>query len=181
MWVHSLVSLTLLLALAGCESDPVAECKGDPACICGEGIDAPPNEGQNHVPDQFLQTYKANPPATGPHWPFWDTTWGNYLSDQPTPLDRERWLHNLEHGGIVLLYNCPQGCPADTAQLVAIKNGRRPDKFGAVRVIVNPDKLMPKKFAAVAWGYRWQGDTIDAATINCFIDARYDKAPESVP
>jgi hypothetical protein len=40
---------------------------------------------------------------------------------------------------------------------------------------------MPHKVAAVAWGWRWQGDAVDMPAMRCFIDARYDRAPESIP
>jgi hypothetical protein len=177
MSARSLVSFLALFALAACEEEVVnGDCAGDPACLCG-GVDSPPFEGANHVIEPLAVTYKANPPASGNHWGAWDTTWGNYTM----PLVPERWVHNLEHGGVVLLYNCPSGCANDVAALTAIKNGLRPDKFGARRVIITPFPGMPRPFAAVAWNWRWQGDTVDAQAINCFIAARYDKAPESVP
>src|SRR5438874_10299053 len=100
--------------------------------------------------------------------------WGFY----PAAVQREYWVHNLEHGGIVLLYNCASGCQADVDHLRAIFSSTTPDQFNEVRMIVTPDPLMPRRFAAVAWGYRWQGDTVDEAAIRCFIAARYDKAPE---
>ena len=68
--------------------------------------------------------YVHNPPASGDHWP-WPATWGVHNE----VLAREWWVHNLEHQGIVLLYNCPapdagaytdggqapNDCPAPTA------------------------------------------------------------------
>lgn len=30
-----------------------------------------------------------------------------------TVIPAEYWRHNLEHGSIVVLYKCPQGCDAD--------------------------------------------------------------------
>jgi hypothetical protein len=137
-----------------------------------------------HIDPPAMITYRDNPPASGNHYPV-PSPWGIFT------VPRETWVHNLEHGGIVLLYNCPSacdtdagctdGCDADVQKLIAIRGGRKPDLFNEVRVLITPDSLMPHKFAAIAWGWRWQGEAVDAAEINCFIDARYDKAPESIP
>lgn len=185
--------LAIALACAGCGASglggPSSACDGgDPSCpfACGPGIDAPPFEGRTHVscvPSGGTYaavppvTYAANPPASGNHCPIWFTPWGP-TSEVVRP---EQWVHNLEHGAVVLLYNCPSGCPDVVNQLVAIRNGTPPDRFNEQRILITADPLMPHKVAAVAWGYRWQGDKVDAATVSCFIKARYDHGLESIP
>ena len=68
----------------------------------------------DHLPETDAGiSYSENPPSSGPHWPFWEQTWGEHSDVVP----RERWVHNLEHGGVILLYNCPQGCDAELAVL----------------------------------------------------------------
>jgi hypothetical protein len=143
---------------------------------CGPGVDTPALEGDTHVPAGTAVSYANNPPHSGSHWPN-PMPWGSY----DPALAREYWVHNLEHGGIVLAYNCPGGCAAEVDQLKAIRNGLKPDYYNAVRVIVTPDATMPRKFAALSWGWRWQSDTLDADLVRCFIAARYDQAPESLP
>jgi len=96
-------------------------------------------------------------------------------------MPREKWMHNLEHGGIVLLYNCPSGCSNVLDALTNIRLSQPPDKYNVIRILVVPDAKMPHQVAAVSWGWRWQGDTVDTAAIQCFINARYDRAPESLP
>jgi hypothetical protein len=150
---------------------------GPDAHHCGPGIDTPPLEPAIHVPEGSDITYQANPPASGPHY-FPTAEWDVYA--QPVP--RGNWVHNLEHGGIVLSYNCPDGCADDVASFVALRAERKPDRFGLVRVIVTPDPLMPRRLAALAWGWRWLSESaVDAPTVRCFIAARYDRAPESFP
>jgi hypothetical protein len=90
-------------------------------------------------------------------------------------------VHNLEHGGVVLAYNCPAGCDDVVAELTALWQSTPPDRFNEQRLLVLPDTAMPHKVAAIAWGWRWQGETVDTAAVRCFIDARYDRAPESIP
>jgi hypothetical protein len=161
--------LAAVLLCAACDD-------GRPELHCGAGFDYPALEPPTHVTEGDPTTYKANPPASGMHY-FPTRPWNVY----PTPVPRGYWVHNMEHGGIILLYNCPTDCPDDVAKLVAIVNSRMPDQFGEVRLLVTPDPLMPRRFAALAWGYRWQGDAVDTAAIQCLINARYDRAPESFP
>jgi hypothetical protein len=172
-----LVSVLLLAACDASRSGPACDGGVDCPASCGPGVDSPPFEGAQHVAEPTPVHYNANPPASGSHWPMWQEPWGDY----PMELPRERWVHNLEHGGVVLLYNCPSGCEDVHQALIAIRNGRQPDQYNAVRILVTPDSVMPHKVAAVAWLWRWQGDTVDANAINCFINARYDRAPESLP
>lgn len=179
MWARWLASLAVV-AVAGCGGGAkmnACDDAGPCALSCGAGIDSPPYEGAMHVPEPTPVDYMANPPASGPHWPVWQQPWGAY----PMELPRERWVHNLEHGGIVLLYNCPSGCDGDVAALQAIIDGTPADQYNEQRFILTPDTVMPHKLAAVAWRWRWQGEAVDMATIRCFVQARYDRAPESIP
>ena len=161
-------ALSLVVCLFGCGQDG--------AFSCGSGIDQRPIEGRNHVDPPAMVNYRDNPPASGDHYPV-PAAWG--VAQAPIP--REQWVHNLEHGGIVLLYNCPSSCQSDVDHFTRIRSARPADIFHEVRILITSDTPMPHKFAAIAWGWRWQGDAIDEKTINCFIDARYDKAPESIP
>jgi hypothetical protein len=147
------------------------------AYACGPGVDSPAYEGNMHVVEPTPVSYQANPPASGPHWPQWQEPWGPY----PSELPRERWVHNLEHGGIVLLYNCPNGCPDVVTQLGVLRDATPPDQYNEQRIIITPDSVMPHQVAAAAWLWRWQGDAVDMQALRCFIDARYDRAPESIP
>jgi len=157
----------------------------DDACplVCGDGIEAVPDEGNLHVAFGTPVMYKHDPPASGPHWPY-PAPWGVH----PEVVQREWWVHNLEHQGIVLLYDCPGGdggavdaCPSDIDQLIAIRNGRQPDVFNEVRILITPDPLLKTRFAAIAWDWVWTGDTLDVNTVNCFIDTRYGRGPEPIP
>ncbi len=88
---------------------------------CAPAIVPVPDDGRYHLPFCTPITYNHDPPASGPHWP-WPAPWGPHHEVVP----REWWVHNLEHGGIVLLYNCPYpsdgGVPDGSAG-----GGRMPD------------------------------------------------------
>jgi hypothetical protein len=173
-----LVSLALAGLLSSACGGHATCAPGDATCAlrCGHGIDSPPIEGHLHVDPPATVSYRANPPASGNHYPV-PADWGLHAD----PVQPEQWVHNLEHGGIVLLYDCPSGCDAEVQQLDALRTSRPVDEFREVRILITPYTAMQHKFAAVAWGWRWQGDTVDETAIRCFIDARYDRGPEQVP
>jgi hypothetical protein len=150
---------------------------------CSPAVEAVPDEGAIHVAYGTPVVYKHNPPASGPHWPF-PAPWGFH----PEGVAREWWVHNLEHQGIVLLYNCPGGdagavnaCSTEIDQLRLLALSRQPDQFNEVRIVITPDPLLPKRFAAVAWDWDLLADSFDMAAFQCFIDARYGRGPEQIP
>lgn len=112
-------------------------------------------------------SYPDPPPTSGPHNPCW-AAWG--IHDEP--LAPERWVHNLEHGGVVFLYNCPAGCDAELATIKDIATTR------ARTVVAAYDKL-PKRFAVVSWGHRLVSDCLDGPAFTAFYKAHVDRAPES--
>ncbi|MEZ4237280.1 MAG: DUF3105 domain-containing protein [Myxococcota bacterium] len=111
--------------------------------------------------------YSDPPPAGGPHDPCW-AAFG--VHDEPVPDDN--WVHNLEHGAVVLLSDCTD-CDADRAALAEIATDR---PF----VLVTPYSGMPKPFAAVAWGVRMLTGCVDPEAIVAFHDAHVDQGPESL-
>jgi hypothetical protein len=112
--------------------------------------------------------YGELPPAGGPHNPCWDD-YG--VHDELLPP--ENWVHNLEHGGVVYLYDCPDGCDAEVSMLEDFV-GERP------RAILTRFDGLTTRFAVVAWGYRLMTDELDLDAFRAFYDAHADRAPESV-
>lgn len=66
-----------------------------------------PNLGNFHLSaiDEPHTPYNSAPPSSGPHFGG-IAPWG--VSDEVFPA--ELFVHNLEDGGVVLLYNCADGC-----------------------------------------------------------------------
>ena len=65
-----------------------------------------PDEGRGHVAPGIRVHYQDYPPTSGMHWPS-PAPWG--VSE--LELSSETWVHNLEHGGVVILYHCGTPCP----------------------------------------------------------------------
>ena len=75
------------------------------------------DQGNQHLSavDEPHVPYNTTPPTSGPHMPgLWK--WG--VSEEPVP--NEWQIHNLEDGGVVIQYDCPDGCPDITAELTAL-------------------------------------------------------------
>ncbi len=61
--------------------------------------------GREHLaPGQTYDFYNSDPPTTGPHAPL-PAEWGVH----DLPVAREVLPHNMEHGGVVVLYDCSAG------------------------------------------------------------------------
>jgi hypothetical protein len=118
-------------------------------------IQAPPYLQQ---PGEAHPAYTSNPPTSGPRLPFL-ADWGPHAL--PVPLELQ--AHNLEHGGVLLQYNCPQGCPETAAKLEALAKSHD-------LVIAAPYPFMPPGFALTAWGHLETLDRYDEAAIRRFID-----------
>lgn len=160
------------------------------ACSGPSGDDMPPPNMCNakivvedpaapvHVPVGTQIEWSNNPPTSGMHYPYW-AAWNR----QYAMLDRGYYVHNLEHGGVVLLYRCDAGCPDVVAQLVQVANGLAKDpSCGAAlphRVIITGDPLLPAEVqvAAVTWGHAYTAECYDAY-IGTFAQDHYNQGPE---
>jgi hypothetical protein len=183
-----------------CNGGYVNSDAGDACPLNCAGVVPVADEGRSHIPFCTEFPYVANPPASGSHW-YWPAIWGVHQEVLP----REWWVHNLEHGGVVLLYNCPtngagaepvcddydmgipttrvsdKGCMNEITQLSLMYSQHPLDEFGEVRIVVTSDPLLPTKFGAVAWDWSWTSDVFDPVAIQCLIDARYGRGPEPAP
>jgi hypothetical protein len=169
----------------GCGQTSFPEDGSSDAGVCPEGIVANmPNDQHQHLPIGTPITYPSNPPAGGPHWPVW-ARWG--VHDTPVPL--EYLVHNEEHGGIILFYNCPDGCPDLVTQLTAVLNSQPQDPLCTLegtgvqtRMVLTPDPLLDVPWAAAAWGWTYKelSTCVDTASLQAFINSHYDQGSEKL-
>ena len=123
-----------------------------------------PSLGNRHLsPSEVgLTVYNSDPPVSGPHLPS-IAGWGVH----ETPIPKELQVHNLEDGGVVAQYNCPQTsqeCRTLIEKLAQIV--RRYD-----RTILAPYPGMSHKIALTAWSRIDKFNEFDEARIVKFIDA----------
>ncbi len=166
------------LSLSGCELDQASEALGPCEAIVTE---SPLEPGLHREPGTAIE-WSSNPPVTGEHYVIW-ARWG--LTYQDPPLERGYWLHNAEHGGIVFLFNCPDGCPDEVARLEELARelpvDPRCEEPIHNRTLVTADPLLPPdvRIAAVAWGVSYAATCIDEVTLRQFATDHYGRAPEN--
>ena len=168
--------LCALLACAWCigcagDDEPVATPMEDagsmPECTrCGACPELLPQTSAKHVVGPI--EYAIRPPAGGDHDPCW-ASWGVHADAVP----ERNWVHNLEHGGVVFLHNCPDGCAADLAKLTELANAHE-------RTLLTPYPELRVRFAAIAWGVRLQSDCFDLRAFQAFYDAHFNHGLEAI-
>ena len=135
-----------------------------------------PDQDRDHVePGERHPDYNSVPATSGWHFgqPHGPADWGIYEEALPD----EVLLHNLEHGGVGIQYDCPVGCESLVAKLrgfvVQVLNE-------GTKVILSPYSGMGTKIALTAWTFLDGFDDFDEARIAAFIDAHESSlnAPE---
>lgn len=159
------MNLLLLLACTGYkpvdpESEVCESCGGD--CLS----EVLPESTRNHTSDPV--DYADRPPTNGDHAGCW-AAWGNHSEELPD----ENWVHNLEHGAVVFLWNCPEGCDAEVTELVEYA-----ETLPTGRWIVTPYSLMDWPFAAVSWSHRLLLGCFDLPAMQAFYEENVGHAPE---
>lgn len=145
---------------------------------CNGRIEHFPAEAGVHMPIGTAIEWSSNPPVTGAHYPIW-AAWDRHYQQ----LDRGYYVHDLEHGGVVLLYNCPDGCPDVVDNLLAVVRDAAVDPTceGVVkhRLVVAADPLMPPEVqvAAVAWDELYTAECYDPF-VATFLRAHYRHGTE---
>ena len=120
--------------------------------------------------------YNSNPPSSGPHYPQ-PAPWG--VKD--TAEADERYIHNLEHGGVWITYK-PDLAADQLNQLKAAVSALPPDaQFNEVKIVMSPRAANTSPVSLVAWTYVENLDTPDATKIKDFYLNHVDKGPELIP
>jgi len=142
------------------------------------------DEGRTHVDPSTTPTYKFYPPASGPHY--------SAQGIAPVPwqtidtLQEGQYVHNLEHGGIAILYDCPSGTACTTLKNALenyVKNlAPAEPTYNEVKIVLTPySRGMQKKVALVAWDYIEFLDGYDQAEITRFYENHVNQGPEQIP
>ena len=135
------------------------------------------DNGNAHVPAGTPVTYPSLPPTSGSHWPVpaAPAPWG--IKDSQLP--NEVTVHNLEHGGIVIVYS-PTISPADLTTLKdSVRSIMNTTKYK--KIVLEPYKeLTGGVIALTAWDWILKLPAPDQSTMVKFITAHYESsdAPE---
>jgi hypothetical protein len=138
-----------------------------------------PDMGNLHISIGSSQRYSYCPPASGPHY-------NNPGVDGPIPakyygpdagVRPQNWIHNLEHGAVVVLYNCNMGACTDSS-LAALQQipVNFPDspvcgiKAGVLAPVVARFDTMPEPYVALVWNRLMYMTTLDRDQIIKFYE-----------
>lgn len=135
--------------------------------------EAVPDLGRQHIPDGVPVQYNSNPPTSGPHY---GTPAGTGIYERPIPDGN--LVHSLEHGYIVISYNCEAVAGTDCEQLTGqLARTARANRLWKLIVVPRPQLEVP--VALTAWRrveHLEQG--FDQQRISEFIRHWRDKGPE---
>ena len=136
--------------------------------------------GRTHVQTGSTITYGFCPPTSGNHY---IATARGPIAYQFYGPNEERgpggWVHNLEHGAVIVLYSCPSGtignadCPTQ-AELDEMRTWFENAPANEVapscpkKVLVARFDDMDTKFAQIAWGRALLTDDFDLDRANLF-------------
>ena len=168
-----------LLFSANCGSDTGIHASSDgfdasaiDGSLCSAVVQGQANGGHLHTAkDCDPVTYQTNPPSSGTHYPDW-AKYKTYTSPVPWGF----LVHDLEHGAIVIVYNCPEGCADEVAQAQALIDGLAPDKScGAapMKIVLAPAPDLNVRWAAAAWTWTLQAACFDRQSFASFIATYY--------
>lgn len=146
-----------------------------------------PDMGQTHVAPGTSVRYTTCPPASGNHYN--QSGFGPIAARVYGPDERavpEGWMHNLEHGALVLVYRCPGDACTDSGQ-AALRQlvASWPDspicgvKPGVVGPVIARFDDMAYPYAALVWDQILPLQALDTQQILAFFDQQGERtAPE---
>jgi len=136
-----------------------------------------------HVPSIEGMTFSSNPPSSGPHCPVWGA-WTSY--QPPIHLPRCNYIHNLEHGGIVILFRETAPNPALQAWMNGVLARLTQDPDCPIpRIVVTADPQIDSAIAAVAWGATFKVECTSPEVADGLVDfvtrhwGKRGRAPEA--
>lgn len=137
-----------------------------------------PNQGETHIAQgQKHDPYNSDPASSGPHYADASapTPWGVYTQEVPD----EVFVHNEEHGGVVITYNPKLLPPDQLKKLQALFAPPYSNKsFTPSKAIVTPRSKNTRAIQVASWTYALDLDHFDETVLTKFYLQRVGKAPE---
>ena len=146
-----------------------------PKPVAAQGHQVPIEGQRQHQPQGTPINYRNRPPSSGDHY---DQTAPYGVTS--TPVATGNWVHNLEHGAVVVLYR-PDLCDDSCVSTLRDTYNSAPSSQlfpGYKKMIVTPYTDMDHAVATVAWGWLDEMDQPDKDRILAFYRAHVDRGPE---
>jgi hypothetical protein len=168
------------LAMVACadRKDPASPVPGgNGKDTCGAVAAPHPDEGALHVSTCSPVSYGTNPPSSGNHYPVW-AEYKTYARPVPAGF----LVHDLEHGAMVIGYDCPDGCAGEVAEVQAWIDSLPDDPFCfgfRPKIVLAPNPDLDSRWAAAAWTWTWKAACPDTASLAAFYREHYGRTVES--
>jgi hypothetical protein len=186
--VVAIIVLALALGLRGLGSEAASNPAAAPTAAPANASQPTTNEGPSgpttaavkmadqgaaHIkPGESHPPYNSNPPTSGWHY---DNPAAAGVYDEP--IADETLIHNLEHGHIIISYNCDllegTSCDELKANLRNVFDLKR-----GWKIVVLPRPSLDTGIALTAWGVIDKFNTYDQGRIENFITQYRDQGPE---
>jgi hypothetical protein len=126
-------------------------------------------EDRSHFPTgETYDGYNSNPPTSGPHA---DTFAPSGVSDPP--VAREMAVHNMEHAGVVVWYNCEAEPALDSDACAELADQLSQVVLQEVAdgkaVLMTSYSLMDTRIALTSWGFLDTFEEFDEVRVRAFI------------
>jgi hypothetical protein len=169
-WVSAgLAFAALIIYLAWKENQPIPR----------TGEDMPIMANTGHIqPVQSHEPYNSDPPTSGPHYE--DPAEAGFYAEAPPD---EQLIHNLEHGYVIIWYNCSSLTQNQCERLQpqireAMQSAGVSSRTRTSKLIAVPRPTMDMQLALTTWGRLDKFDAFDRERILNYIRAFRDDAPE---
>ncbi len=165
-WIAALALILLAMACGSGDGADAVDLSDYPYPVQQiEAIDS-----REHFPTgQAYDRYNSDPPTSGPHA---DTFAPAGVSD--LAVAKEVAVHNMEHAGVVVWYNCHDEPVLDTDACAVLRNELSQVVLQEVadgnEVLMTPYSLMDTRIALTAWGYLDTFEEFNEARVRAFID-----------
>ena len=127
--------------------------------------------GISHIDDGVIYNgYNSVPPTSGPHYGR-PAPWGIYTE----PVQNERQVHNLEHGGVMIQYNSE-----DEVLIARLEEFAQRQVGFPCYLVVAPYPDMETTIAVTAWTVLDHMEEYDDIKFQAFVDAYRNNGPERV-
>ncbi len=142
------------------------------------GVDIP-IVGAEHIPEgQKATDYNSDPPTSGQHYS--QPAEAGFYEEAPAD---ERLVHNLEHGHIVVYYNC-----TDLTAIACddLKDGIRQAMQAAgvttntrtLKIVAVPRPSMENMITYTSWGRIYRAESFARDEFLLFVEQNRNRAPE---
>jgi len=157
----------------------VTPVEGEPTGDCSSVLRSYEGATATHLVECSNIIYATSPPVFGEHYPSW-AAYKTY--DFPVPLGF--LVHDLEHGAVVIYYDCPDGCADEVATVQAFIDALPADprcsEAVRVQVVLVPRPGLGSRWAASAWGHSLTADCFDSDIFGQFYADRVGRGPEDL-